>query len=410
MKRALGVGIFVLLLLVLPTGLLRVDAPPAAAAVTTTPWNVTRGTVPRAATLARLLGGAVGPQQVQQLVEAARPVHNLARLGVGQPWALAVSPDGALQAFSYGIDELRTLRVLRHEQGLRTELVERSYETRVATVAGEIRSSLFEAVTATGEQDQLALDLAEIFAWDVDFNTEIQKGDGFRLAVEKLSLDGRFVRYGRILAAEFRRGERSLAAVRFDREGDVGGFYAPDGSPLRKAFLRSPLKFSRISSGFSRARFHPILGKYTAHLGVDYAAPVGTPVQAASAGVVASAGWMGGYGKTVRLRHANGFETLYGHLSRIDVRAGQRVAQGERVGAVGSTGLSTGPHLDYRMVRDGAFVNPLRVQLPPAEPIPDAERAAFEAVREQALALLPPAAAPTQAAALSVPAGQGPSR
>lgn len=413
MKRALGVGMFVLLLLVLPTGLLRLDAPPAAAAVAA-PWNVVRGSVPPTATLARLLGGKVGPQQVQQLVEAARPVHDLARLGVGQPWAVAVSPDGALQAFSYGIDELRTLRVFRHEQGLRTELVQRSYETRVATVAGEIRSSLFEAVTAGGEQDQLALDLAEIFAWDVDFNTEIQRGDGFRLAVEKLSLDGRFARYGRILSAEFRRGQRTLVAVRFDREGDAGGYYAPDGSPLRKAFLRSPLKFSRISSGFTTARFHPILQKYTAHLGVDYAAPVGTPVQASADGVVASAGWMGGYGNTVKLRHANGFETLYGHLSRIDVRAGQRVSQGTRVGAVGSTGLSTGPHLDYRMVRNGAFVNPLRVQLPPAEPIPDDERAAFEAVRQQALALLPaPAAgepavgAAVQAASLPAPATQG---
>ncbi len=397
MKRALAVGIFVLLMLALPTGLLHLDAPPAAAAVTA-PWNVARGTVPRAATLARLLQGSLPPQQVQQLVEAARPVHDLARLGVGQPWALATGADGALLAFSYGIDELRTLRVVRQPEGLRSEVVERHYETRVATVAGEIRSSLFEAVTAAGEQDQLALDLAEIFAWDVDFNTEIQRGDGFRLAVEKLSLDGRFARYGRILAAEFRRGGRTLQAVRFDRDGQ-GGFYAPDGSPLRKAFLRSPLRFNRISSGFSQSRFHPILGRYTAHLGVDYAAPTGTPVQASADGVVLSAGWMGGYGNTVRLRHANGFETLYGHLSRIDVRAGQRVVQGTRVGAVGSTGLSTGPHLDYRMVRNGAFVNPLRVQLPPAEPIPAAEREAFEAAARQALALLPPAGGPPATAA-----------
>ncbi len=399
MKRVLAVGIFALLLLVLPTGLLHLEAPPAAAAVAVAPSSVARGTVPRAATLARLLAGSLSPQQVQQLVEAARPVHDLARLGVGQPWALATSADGALLAFSYGIDELRTLRVVREDLGLRSELHERRYETGVATVTGEIRSSLFEAVTAAGEQDQLALDLAEIFAWDVDFNTEIQKGDGFRLAVEKLSLDGRFVRYGRILAAEFRRGERALQAVRFDRAGGEGGFYAPDGAPLRKAFLRSPLKFSRISSGFSRARFHPILGKYTPHLGVDYAAPTGTPVQAASTGLVVSAGWMGGYGNTVKLRHANGFETLYGHLSRLDVRAGQRVAQGQRIGAVGSTGLSTGPHLDYRMLRDGAFVNPLRVQLPPAEPVPAAEREAFEAVARHALALLPAAGAPSTQAA-----------
>jgi murein DD-endopeptidase MepM/ murein hydrolase activator NlpD len=246
-------------------------------------------------------------------------------------------------------------------------------------------------VTEGGESDQLALDLADIFAWDVDFNTELQKGDSFRVAVEKLYLDGRFAKYGRILAAEFVRGERRLQAVRF--EGERGaGYYAPDGTPLRKAFLRSPLKFSRISSGFSTARRHPILHTVRAHLGVDYAAPTGTPVMAAADGVVTAAGWMGGYGKTVKLRHANGFETLYGHLSRINVRAGQRVSQGTCVGLVGRTGLATGPHLDYRMIRGGRFVNPLRVQSPPAEPIPAGERAAFDALKGERLALLPPAA------------------
>jgi murein DD-endopeptidase MepM/ murein hydrolase activator NlpD len=158
--------------------------------------------------------------------------------------------------------------------------------------------------------------------------------------------------------------------------------------PVRKAFLRSPLKFSRISSGFTRSRFHPILGRFTAHLGIDYAAPTGTPVQAAANGVVTLAGWMNGYGQTVRLRHANGYETLYGHLSRIAVRGGQRVQQGDLVGAVGMTGLATGPHLDYRMTRNGTYLNPLTVDLPPAEPLGDDERPAFEAVRDHGLALL----------------------
>ena len=249
---------------------------------------------------------------------------------------MALGPDGLMRAFTYGIDELRTLRVVRDGDDLRADVLARRYETRVATVGGTIDSSLFGAIEAAGEEDQLALDLADIYAWDVDFNTEIQRGDSFRVAVEKLSLDGAFVRYGRILAAEFVRGDRVLRAFR--HEGASGaGYYDAEGRPLRKAFLRSPLRFTRISSRFSRSRLHPVLHVRRAHLGVDYAAPSGTPVSAAADGVVSAAGWMGGYGRTVKIRHANGYETLYGHLSRIFVRPGQRVAQGTRIGAVGAT-------------------------------------------------------------------------
>jgi murein DD-endopeptidase MepM/ murein hydrolase activator NlpD len=323
---------------------------------------------------------------------------------------VALRPDGLLAAFTYSIDELRTLHVVRRGEAFQAEVESRSYETRLGTAQGVIESSLFAAVTGGGEDDQLALDLAEIFAWDVDFNTELQKGDSFRVAVEKLYLDGRFAKYGRILAAEFVRGPRRHAAVRFDGDADGGrvaasggqqsgaaspsssaGYYTPDGTPLRKAFLRSPLKFSRISSGFSRARLHPVLNIVRPHLGIDYAAPTGTPVQAAAHGVVTHAGWMGGYGQTVKLRHANGFETLYGHLSRIHVGRGQRVTQGTCIGLVGRTGLASGPHLDYRMIRDGQYVNPLKVQSPPAEPIAAADRAAFERARDRRLALLPAA-------------------
>jgi murein DD-endopeptidase MepM/ murein hydrolase activator NlpD len=391
MRRVCAAGALLLVLLVLPTRLpLFMEAPPAAADVPA-PLTIVKGTIERNSTLAKVLSSSVSPADVHRLVEQTRPVYDLARLSVGHPFGLALGPDGLVAAFSYGIDELRTLRVVRRGDAYEAEVRSRSYDARVQTAQGVITSSLFGAVTEGGESDQLALDLADIFAWDVDFNTELQKGDSFRVAVEKLYLDGRFAKYGRILAAEFVRGERRLQAVRF--EGERGaGYYAPDGTPLRKAFLRSPLKFSRISSGFSTARRHPILHTVRAHLGVDYAAPTGTPVMAAADGVVTAAGWMGGYGKTVKLRHANGFETLYGHLSRINVRAGQRVSQGTCVGLVGRTGLATGPHLDYRMIRGGRFVNPLRVQSPPAEPIPAGERAAFDALKGERLALLPPAA------------------
>jgi murein DD-endopeptidase MepM/ murein hydrolase activator NlpD len=320
-------------------------------------------------------------------VEAARPVYDLARVVVGRPFALALGPDGLFRAFTYGIDELRTLRVIRRGDDLEAEVLTRTYDTHTAVVAGEIESSLFSTIADIGEHDQLAFDLSEIFAWDIDFNTEIQVGDAFRVAVEKLSLDGRFVRYGPIFAATFQRGDRTLYAVRY--EGSQGtGYYDLEGVPLRKAFLRSPLRFTRISSRFSRSRLHPILKIRRPHLGIDYAAPQGTPVMAASDGVVVAAGWSGGYGRIVRLRHANGYQTLYGHLSRILVRRGQRVTQGERIGAVGRTGLATGPHLDYRMSLNGTWVDPLRVQLPPAEPIPPDEVEAYLVAMNRHMALL----------------------
>jgi murein DD-endopeptidase MepM/ murein hydrolase activator NlpD len=277
--------------------------------------------------------------------------------------------------------------VRRRGDQLEPELAERRYSVHVETAAGEISSSLFGAVATAGEGDQLALDMSEIFAWDIDFNTELRRGDRFRVAVEKLYLEGQFRRYGHVVAAEFVRGERVLQAVRFEAASGPG-YYDPEGTPLRKAFLRSPLRFTRISSGFTHRRLHPITKQVRPHLGVDYAAPTGTAVRASASGVVAEAGTMGGLGRAVRLRHANGFETLYGHLSRIRARRGQRVAQGDHIGDVGSTGRAPGPHLDYRMKRDGTFINPLTLQSPPAEPIPEAERPAFFRARDVAMAQL----------------------
>jgi len=351
------------------------------------PLIVVRGTVGHNDSLASVLANRLSPAAILRLVEAAHPVYDLGRLSVGRPFGLAVGPDGLLRAFTYGIDELRILRVVRRGDELDARVVTRRYETRTQAIDGRIDSSLFEAVSAAGEQDQLALDIADIFAWDIDFHTEVQRGDSFRVAVEKLFLDGRFARYGRVLAARFVRGDRVLHAL-FYEGSRGGGYYDLEGRPLRKAFLRSPLRFNRISSRFSRSRLHPILGTRRPHLGVDYAAPPGTPVMTAADGVVDLTGWLGGYGRAVRVRHANGYETLYGHLSRIEVRRGRRVRQGERIGTVGRSGLATGPHLDYRMTRSGTFVDPLRIRLPPAEPIPPREREAFAAVRTEQLALL----------------------
>jgi murein DD-endopeptidase MepM/ murein hydrolase activator NlpD len=349
--------------------------------------KVLSGTVSRNSTLGAMLRDTLSPEGVHRIVEAARPVYDLARISVGHPFGVTFGPDGLLAAFTYGIDELRVLKVTRKGEDFQAEVVTREHETRPVTVDGNITSSLFAAVAAAGEEDQLAIDLAEIFAWDVDFNTELQKGDSFRVAVEKTFVGDTFARYGRILSAQLIRGDRVIRAIYFESP-TARGYYTPDGTPLRKAFLRSPLKFTRISSGFTKARFHPILHRMRAHLGVDFAAPTGTPVRASGDGVVTQAGWSGGFGKVLKIRHPNGYQTLYGHLSRMDVKPGKRVQQGDIIGAVGSTGLSTGPHLDYRMAKDGVFVNPLAIKFPTAEPIPRAERAAFEGVRDWQLTFL----------------------
>jgi murein DD-endopeptidase MepM/ murein hydrolase activator NlpD len=393
MKLLRASGAFALLLMPIDFPEWMAQALPAPSA----PNRTIRGQVSKNATLAGLLGDVVSRPRIHDLVETARPVYDLKRLATGHPYGVAVRSDGRLEAFSYGIDDLKTLRVRRVSDKLEAEIVERQYDVKIETASGKIRSSLFGAIEDAGEQDQLAIDLAEIFAWDVDFNTELQKGDAFKVSVEKLSLDGRFVRYGRILAAELRNTTRTLQAVRFEASRGPG-YYAPDGKPLRKEFLRSPLKFTRISSGFTSARFHPILGVTTAHFGIDYAAPTGTPVNASADGVVTLAGVSAGLGNTVKLRHANGFETQYGHLSQILARPGQRVVQGAPIGLVGSTGLSTGPHLHYIMFKNGGYANPLKVQLPPAEPIPDDERDAFESSRAVAMHYLTQAPAAPQLA------------
>ena len=397
MRRLSGIGAVGLLLL--PQPLVMIDPPsasgftaPAAVAAAPVSLTVLRGSVARNGTLEKALGQLLTQRGVDDLVRTARPIYDLARLSVGNAFDVTVGGEGLL-AFSYVIDELRTLQVQRNGDGLEAQLLTKSYETRTESAAGVITSSLFGAVDDAGEEAQLALDLAQIFEWDVDFNTELQRGDSFRVVVEKMYLDGRFSRYGPIRSAELQRGPRTIRAVRFEGTGRAE-YYTPDGVPLRKTFLRSPLKFSRISSRFSKARFHPILKRFRPHLGVDYAAPSGTPVRAAADGVVVQAGWHGGYGKIVKLRHARGIQTLYGHLSRIHVRVGERVEQGGLIGNVGTTGLSTAPHLDYRTIKDGVFVNPLTIQPPPPEPLSAALRPAFEDVRTRALARLDAVALP----------------
>jgi murein DD-endopeptidase MepM/ murein hydrolase activator NlpD len=262
-------------------------------------------------------------------------------------------------------------------------------ERKVVLVAGTLAENLFESMEALGERAQLVLDFAEIFAWDFDFASDSQPGDRFRMLVEKVSTGDQFVKYGRILVAEYEGEGKIHTGVYFtDKEGS--GYYTPSGESLRRAFLKSPLEFSRISSGYSLGRRHPILGGVRPHLAVDYAAPMGTPVWAVADGTVEFAGWLGGNGYTVRLRHRANFSTMYNHLSRFGngVRTGAAVRQRQVIGYVGTTGLSTGPHLDYRVIREGRFVNPLKQTFLPGKPISSASRLAFKELRDNLLAQL----------------------
>jgi murein DD-endopeptidase MepM/ murein hydrolase activator NlpD len=256
-----------------------------------------------------------------------------------------------------------------------------SADVRVEAVRGEVKSSLWEAIDAVGESAQLVLALVNIFEWDFDFTADTRTGDRFRLLVEKRYAGDTFVNYGRILVAQYVSGDRVISGVGFEagREGRYA-FYDPDGRSLKKSFLKSPLEFTRITSRFTYARPHPVLGGTLPHLAVDYAAPTGTPVRAVADGTVSHAGRDGGYGLAVQIRHRSGYRTLYAHLSRLgrDVRAGARVDQRQVIGYVGSTGLSTGPHLHYEVIKGGRRVNPLGEKFLPGDPIPRAERAEFE--------------------------------
>jgi murein DD-endopeptidase MepM/ murein hydrolase activator NlpD len=264
-------------------------------------------------------------------------------------------------------------------------------ETKTVGVTGEIQGSLFNAVTDAGEKPELAMRLAEIFGWDLDFYTDPRPGDTFRVVVEKRMLaNGELSSYGRILMAEYNNGNHPYRAVLFHGPGGVPAYYTPDGKSMKKAFLHSPLKFAAvITSHFSEHRFHPILKEYRPHLGIDYAAPSGTPVQTIGDGRVIFAGMKGGAGNLIEVQHSNGYTTYYMHLSRVLVHSGQRVEQGQRIGLVGMTGLATGPHLDFRIQRGKDFLNFERLPLPPSDPVVKRDWSEFAAVRDQALALMP---------------------
>jgi len=298
--------------------------------------------------------------------------------------------DGALVGLERRLNEEQTLKVSRDASGLKADVLQDPLASKPRVLKGVINSSLFEAVEAAGGHDQTAVALADIFGWDIDFVLDIQPGDSFVVSYQELYQDGAYVKDGPILAASFTNAGRKYKAVRYVDADGSAHYYTPDGRSMHKAFLRAPLEFTRVSSGFNLARKHPILNLIRAHKGVDYAAPIGTPVRAAGDGRIIYAGLKGGYGNVVEIDHSRSITTVYGHLSRFakGTRVGQHVTQGTVIAYVGMTGLATGPHLHYEYRVNGVFKNPQTVSLPDAQPIDASLRADFEARTAPLLASL----------------------
>ena len=356
--------------------------------------RIIKGTFPGNSTMQDLLlSQNFTARLVHQLIEDSREAYNLNRVRAGNDYTMKISPGGTLESFRYEISDEEYL--LAEWDGEHYESSRRAleFDVKTETIHVSIEESLWAALMKMGEKDQLVMDLAWILQWDVDFTT-IQFGDGLRLVVDKKYHNGQLVKYGEIHAVQFTTGGKDFFAFRFvlPESGQIK-YYDQQGKSVKKAFLKVPFRFSpRISSGFSYNRFHPLLKRRRPHLGIDFAAPAGTPVLASANGSVTFAGWKGGLGKSVELRHPNGYRTGYSHLSRILVKAGQKVGQGDVLGRVGSTGLATGAHLDYR-VQDprGRHLNPRRkVAWPSDKPLEERHRSAFAAVRDRFLLQLDP--------------------
>jgi murein DD-endopeptidase MepM/ murein hydrolase activator NlpD len=321
----------------------------------------------------RITGGAslraelskrgASPERIQQIDKALRPVFDSKQVQAGDFFALVQSNEGELVSFEYqrGRD---LYRVAPGSDGvLKAAHSEPTMDRRVVTLGGVVNRSLFDSLREQGERAELVQEFAGIFVWTFDFSKESRPGDEYRLVYEKYYDRGGFVRYGKILAAQYVTANEMLTAVYYENGDGDGGYYTPAGISMRGSLLRAPLKYNRISSRYTKARLHPVHQVYKPHLAVDYAAPTGTPVWAAGDGEVVYRGWLGGLGRTVKVKHRNGYTTYYGHLSRYGegISVGKRVRQKQVLGYVGTSGTATGPHLDYRVEYRGRLVDPLKV-------------------------------------------------
>ncbi|WP_022655339.1 M23 family metallopeptidase [uncultured Desulfovibrio sp.] len=351
--------------------------------------EVVKGTVEKGDTISKILEGT-GSEGIYQYISAARQVFSMRSFREGQPYAIVTdTASGRVKRFEYEIDNRRRLVVEGVEEpAARVEVIE--YVTLLGTVEAAISDNLFQAVADVGESPQMALQLAELFGAEINFIRDLQEGDSFSVLVEKRYREGEYKGYGRILAAHFTNKGKTFEAYLFRDGPERAQYYNRKGENLRKTLLQAPLAFTRVTSRFASSRKHPILGYSRPHMGVDYGAPTGTPVKAVGEGTVTKRGWAGGYGNQIIVRHVAGLESMYSHLSGYarGLRQGQRVRQGQVIGFVGSTGLATGPHLDFRLRQNGNFINPTKAINPRGAPVSARRRAAFVKTVAEELAYL----------------------
>ncbi|MCB9793254.1 MAG: peptidoglycan DD-metalloendopeptidase family protein [Alphaproteobacteria bacterium] len=334
-----------------------------------------------------------GVADVAAVLAAAKPHADLTRIRVGQQLILRFrkNVEHAI-GVAYPIDEDRTLFIDLSGDAPTAEVIEKHYEDVLNTRHLRLSSTLWDAALAAGLRPGDVMRLAGIFQWELDFNTELREGATFTIVGDDLYADGEFARPGEFHAVRLLNDGKEYTAIRYVRADGTEGWYHPDGKASKKAFLRSPLEFGRVTSSFNRKRFHPILKKARPHLGTDFGAATGTPVRAVGDGVVVIAGKSGGHGNRVKIDHAGPYDTSYSHLSKIKVKNGQHVRQGDIIGLVGSTGMSTGPHLHYEVTVNGRHTDAMTVKFPTSEPLPASEMEAFAAVRDKWLPLLDAAA------------------
>jgi murein DD-endopeptidase MepM/ murein hydrolase activator NlpD len=351
--------------------------------------EVFKAKVPAGATMTSLLGDYFNAREIYQLNRSSRDIFPLTKIVAGNPYRIATR-DGQFDHFVYEIDAEEQLIISRKEDDISIQRQAIEYDVVLEQVQGRIESSLFEAVAHLEEGEKLAFILADIFGWDINFILDLRVGDTFKVLVEKRYRDGIFSGYGKVIAAQFVNQGQVFNAIRFKDGNQRIGFYDEKGENLRKAFLKAPLSFRRISSGYNLQRKHPILGYRRSHPAIDYAAATGTPIKAIGDATIITKGYNKNNGNYLKLRHSNGYRSVYLHMNGFarGIRQGQRVTQGEVIGYVGSTGMSTGPHLHFGMSRYGQAINPLKLKNPSAKSVSKGNREAFAAVAKPLLARL----------------------
>lgn len=328
----------------------------------------------------------ISAQDIIRINEAIKPFYDLSRIKEGQRIDVWLNrKEEKVDKLSLELSPDKILLVTRNGPEFLPSIVAISYISLPTLISGEIQNSFYESGIEGGMPPDIIMDIADVFAWDIDFLVDIRPGDTFQVLFEQHYRKGNCIGHGKVLAARFVNQHKPFTSFYFTDSSGRSSYYDKNGKSLRKAFLKSPLRYRRISSYFSKRRFHPILKIYRPHYGIDYAAPIGTPVESIGDGRITFIGWKGGYGRYIKIRHNHIYETAYGHLSRFarGLKKGLKVKQGDIIGFVGSSGLSTGPHLDFSVTKRGKYINPLKIKSPPVLRLSTHDKERFHAVITQ---------------------------